>query len=227
MHRKLIIEAFEKAKKEEGFIKKTHVSRFLSEYITEHTKEPYGEKIIRVHYNNAMSSAQEKVELKSFAAESLANYLGNHSYKAYLNKSQVPEFEREKRHLFTKNKYQILLFILAVVIAILLVSSITLNTQRWMVWQEDHYEEAAFDTEKYNIGDLKLYKEERMEKFKKIEPNCNTLFFKSNGIENLWYGKNKNKELEFFTSLGLHPDTGKTLKPITAYMIKKHICDTY
>jgi len=40
----------------------------------------------------------------------------------------------------------------------------------------------------------------------------------------IWYGRNIKKELEFFTSLGLHPETGKTLDPITDYMIKKYAC---
>ena len=31
--------------------------------------------------------------------------------------------------------------------------------------------------------------------------------------------------LQYFTALGLHPETGKTLKPITQYMIDKYICD--
>ena len=44
------------------------------------------------------------------------------------------------------------------------------------------------------------------------------------GSERLWYGKNKNKELEYFTAFGKHPETGKTLKPITKYMIAKYIC---
>ena len=32
---------------------------------------------------------------------------------------------------------------------------------------------------------------------------------------------------EFFTSFGYHPETGDPLKPITEYMIRKYICDTF
>lgn len=32
-------------------------------------------------------------------------------------------------------------------------------------------------------------------------------------------------KLEYFTSLGLHQETGKTLKTITKYMINEYICD--
>ncbi len=227
MHRKLIIDAFEKAKREQGLIKKTHISKFLSDYITEHTKEPYGERILRNHYNSAISNKNEEVELRSFAADSLSNYLGNDSYSGYIKKVTEDKFKTEKSTLLPNKKYQITLLILAILVVILLISIFTFKNQRWMVWQEDHYQEVIFNTEKYNIGDLKIYKEERIELFKKIEPNCNTIFFKDNGLENLWYSKNRKKELEFFTSLGLHPQTGKTLKPITQYMIKKYICSTF
>ena len=100
------------------------------------------------------------------------------------------------------------------------------NETRWMVWQEDHYVEVEFDTEKHKVNQLKLYKEDRINLFKKIIPVCDsTKFFNEDGSVNIWYGKNRNKELEYFTALGLHPETGKTLKPITQYMIDKYICD--
>ena len=99
------------------------------------------------------------------------------------------------------------------------------NQQRWMVWQEDRYVGVKFNTEKYDIGQLRLYKKDRIEKFRKVTLPCDAVFFNDNGTVNFWYGKNNRKELEYFTSLGLHPQTGKTLKPITEHMIKTHICN--
>ena len=94
-----------------------------------------------------------------------------------------------------------------------------------MIWDNDHYVEVKFDIEKYNISQLKYYKEERIKFFKRIEPDCNYEFFSSDGSVMVWYGKNAKKELQYFTDYGLHPETGKTLKPITDYMINKYICD--
>jgi hypothetical protein len=37
------------------------------------------------------------------------------------------------------------------------------------------------------------------------------------------YGENQDKELEYFSGLSLHPETGKTLKLMAKYMIAKHI----
>ena len=93
-----------------------------------------------------------------------------------------------------------------------------------MVWQENQYVEVDFNAKKYELKQLKIYKEDRVTAFKKVAVNCNTVFFNEDKSVRFWYGKNKNKELEYFTDLGLHPETGKTLKPITRYMIGKYVC---
>ena len=95
-----------------------------------------------------------------------------------------------------------------------------------MVWDDTNYIEVVFNANKYSINQLKLYNEDRINNFKKIIPNCDTKFFNDDGSENVWYGKNNNGELEFFTAFGRHPKTGKILKPITNYMIRKYICNT-
>lgn len=93
-----------------------------------------------------------------------------------------------------------------------------------MIWKDDHYEEVSFDTKKYELGKLKLYKEDRIKSFTKIKVNCEYDFFDKAGAPQVWYYKNDLGELELFTSVGLHPETGTTLKPISAYMIHKYIC---
>lgn len=103
----------------------------------------------------------------------------------------------------------------------------TNSKPNWMVWKKDHYVEVNFNLNKYDLNQLKLYKEDRILNFKQITPDCNTRFFNTNGHENLWYGKNKNGELEYFTDLGLHPETEKTLKKITKHIITKYICKTF
>lgn len=55
----------------------------------------------------------------------------------------------------------------------------------------NNYVETDFDTKKYNIGQLKIYNEDRILNFGKIIPNCQYKFFEDSGKANLWYGKNK------------------------------------
>ncbi|WP_452223492.1 hypothetical protein [Lacinutrix chionoecetis] len=226
MHRKLLTEAFEKAKKERGFTQKIHVTRFLSDYIIEDTKKPYGERILRNHYKNAIENREEDVELKSFAAKSLAKYVGYNSYEDYTTKTKGVLPTIHNISFIKKHKLKFI-FLSPIIIIIILLSTMTVNNQRWMIWQNDHYVEVKFDPSLYSVSDLKLYKEERINTFKKIKPDCDIIFFKGDGSVNIWYGKNTKKELELFTSLGLHPETGRTLKPITEYMITKYICSDF
>lgn len=115
--------------------------------------------------------------------------------------------------------------VISFIILISAIIIIPLNKTRWMVWQNGEYVETNFDTNKYGFNQLKFYKKDRLLNFKLIKnPNCNTTFFKPNGKPNVWYGRNAKGELELFTSYGLHPETGKTLKPITAYMINTYLC---
>lgn len=97
---------------------------------------------------------------------------------------------------------------------------------RWMVWDKDHYVEVKLDFDQYDVGQLKRFKQERIDHFKKVSVDCDTEFFDSSGTAQIWYGKNAEKSLEYFTSYGLHPETGKTLKPMTLYMINKYVCPT-
>jgi len=96
-----------------------------------------------------------------------------------------------------------------------------------MIWDSTGYKEVHFDKEKYSLNQLKLYDENSINNFHKITPSCDTVFFNQDTTVRLWYGKNTDGNLEYFTSLGLHPQTNKTLKPITPYMIKKYICNNY
>ncbi len=226
MHSKIIIDAFEKAGKELEELGDTSPSKVkkaevLSDYLTNECKYTFGENRLRQYFNSCISG--EEIELKQKVALGLCKYLGYKNYKDYVlkNKGKGGKMGNEM-----KPKIKIALFISVVIVLVFIINS-SLNQKRWMVWQENHYVEVKFDDQKYDIGELKLYKEERIKKFKKITPDCNTSFFNTDGSVKIWYGKNKNKELEFFTSLGLHPETGKTLKAITSYMIEKYICKGY
>ncbi|TDD95179.1 hypothetical protein [Flavobacterium cellulosilyticum] len=65
-----------------------------------------------------------------------------------------------------------------------------------------------------------------MDDFKKLSI-CNTTKFFKDGNYNkplVWYGKAVDaKKLDYFNQPGLHPETGKTLKPITKYIYEKYI----
>lgn len=93
-----------------------------------------------------------------------------------------------------------------------------------MKWEGDHYEAVDCKNEKLGIGNLTsvVVLNEDLLTFKKIEVNINTIFFKK-GKPIVWYGKSFGGKYEYFNQPGLHPETEKTLKPISEYIIKKYI----
>jgi len=170
------------------------------------------------------------INVKKTLTENIgANYLSenNHKTKAVV-KPKNKEIFTSNSKTSAMNSVLFKIAILAVIITTIIILKINIKKEpNWMIWKEDHYEVVDFDLNKYDFNELKLYKEERISNFKQIEANCNTVFFKDDGSENIWYGKNIKGRLEYFTDLGLHPETGKTLKKITKYMIREHICETY
>ncbi len=234
----LFIKAFIKAEKEVESKKLTHKSKYLSDFIFNDSNIQYGEKSLRDKLNEIKKDENVKIELKSYVKESLSHFLGYSNYEEFKkdNKSNNVKITDIKNpnaivDYIKKNKTVIIPSTLVIISIVLFIS---INKQKWMIWTEEvsneeyigEYKEASFDTKELTNGKLKYYKKERILNFKQIIPNCKTKFFNEDGRENLWYGKNIKGELEYFTALGLHPETGKTLKKITPYMINKYICQT-
>lgn len=233
MNKILIIKAFEKArikKQAEGLKKpsQTELSEELSNFIDENEGFKLGERSFRDYYNeaNKLLGKESDISIKQLSViNGLCKYLDFDNYHTFLDSIEVDKNKskvKTVKDLLNSNKV-VLIIISMLFIGVLIYNSAT--RQRWMVWQEDHYVEVKFDPEKYDINQLKLYKEERIKFFKKVDVTCDTLFFNKDNSVRFWYGKNNSKKLEYFSALGLHPETGKTLKPITQYMIDKYICD--
>lgn len=218
MYSQLIIKAFEKAREKIQSDKPTRLAQHLSDYIQEQSGEPYGEKSLRNHYTAAKKG--DPIDLKKFVANALSVYLGYESFEDFVKAH--PSKPVEPTGLPSRYKWAIagLLFI----VLFFTISYLQFNKQRWMVWQQDHYVEVSFDEKLLQDGKLKLYKEDRITDFKKINIDCNTTYKTPNGTALIWYGKNAEGELEYFTSLAKHPETGKTLRELSRYMFEKYVC---
>ncbi|MFC6876844.1 hypothetical protein [Flavobacterium myungsuense] len=90
-------------------------------------------------------------------------------------------------------------------------------------WNKDHYEEVVCEGSKIGFADVNpiIEGQESLLDFKKIEVSDTTTFFK-NKQPVIWYCKQDGK-CEYFNAPGLHPESGKTLKPISKYIIKKYV----
>lgn len=238
MKKKLFQEAFKKAENQCGNNTKHGLSNHLEKVFTDDLKFVVN-KITFVRYYEKYINDDDNVTNNpgSDLLNKISEYLGFESYEVFVSKNSDIEKEGNvKPNGYSKEdvkkpnafyrfiKEHKITIVVSFLLLIGFVIYYSLNKQRWMVWSENHYIEVKFDIEKYDIKKLKPLKEERIEHFKKINADCNTKFFNSSGEVKVWYGKSSKKELEYFTDLGLHPETGKTLYPITVYMINKHIC---
>ncbi|SHG89807.1 hypothetical protein SAMN04488116_2840 [Flagellimonas flava] len=232
MHKTLIIHAFKKAEEErkkrgEKKPSKVDLAGDISNFIKDEMEFGLGEKSYRDYFNEAkkLGNNLKDISIKQLkVVVGLCRFLGYKTYEEF-EESIKSESILQKLLVFLK-KYKILIILFIITTAIFMVI-VSVNRQRWMIWNGSHYIETKFDAEKLQQGLLKVYKEDRIKYFEKIAPDCNTEFFTEEGLENLWYGKNSLGELEYFTDLARHPETGKSLNPITSYMIKKYICEKY
>ena len=201
----------------------------------------YSEKSLRNLFNET-SDNNEIIIKQPKVVQALAKYLGYKDYRDFDNQNYEKREEVGKVNVgittetnASKNKEsndgsERKKIILKIVISISFLIAFGLfgynyfNKQEWMEWDGTKYVETSFDSQKLKEGILKAYKEERITDFERLLPNCETKFFNEDGTVRVWYGKNNDGILEYFTSYGLHPESGKTLKPITKYMIGKYIC---
>ncbi len=227
MYKEVVKKAFEKAQEEiPGKTTKTNISEHISMILLNDFKVQISGRTLRnlIDDSNRVDDGED-ISVHSEYVLALCKYLGFENYKAFLVENTKWHEPNNKAATFLKRNWIMLLVcIIAVLVSI---TSAIFNRERWMVWQDTKYVEVNFDVEKYHLNALKLYKEEQIAHFQKIIPNCETKYFNEDGSENVWYGKNKKGDLDFFSLFGKHPETGKFLKPITKYMIKKYICEDY
>lgn len=238
MHKELLLAAFEKAKEKElkrGYKdpSKSSLASLLSDFIESEYQFQFGERSLRDYYNQAVEG--NSIEIKQQKVlDGLSHYLGYSNYTDYLLKNapeslgasgeerEKPEYSSSLKPFLKRNK----MTLGVIVVALLLVVSISIFSKpRWMEWDGTHYIEVSFDANKLKSGVLKPYKKDRIDDFELIEPTCETRFFNEDKSVRVWYGKNSGGKWEFFSSYGLHPNTGKTLKPITQYIVDKYICN--
>jgi hypothetical protein len=231
MHRDIIVSAFAKAKKEElkeyGIeASTTRAAERISAFISNHSQVPYGAKMLRIGYRKA-TDPDEKVEVKQpQVVNALCKYLGFDGYGEYVMSlgdvvSGHLEVSKGSKNFLARHKWP-----LSMILFIVAGSGIYFmtNKQRWMIWDEIQYIEVPFDAEALQKGRLKLLNKDRIKHFVKVDLDCDVEFFNPDGSAKYWYGKNNKKELEYFTDLAKHPETGRALKPLTTYMIEKYIC---
>jgi len=115
------------------------------------------------------------------------------------------------------------------IIVVIIGISIFLNIKNWttkecMVWKGDKYEAVDCSETINSFAEATLPKDDKLiEEFRKMKVDTKTSFFDKKGNPKIWYIKNPNGTLEFFNKPGLQPETGKTLRPISRYIIQEYV----
>ncbi|MEZ0006867.1 hypothetical protein ABH942_002245 [Flavobacterium sp. 28YEA47A] len=109
-----------------------------------------------------------------------------------------------------------------------LAKSDLLKEKGCMIWSEDHYEKVACDYELDPSEGRKVIPiDEQLLKYqRKVKITDTTRFLNPDGTKRFFYGKNADQQMEYFTLPGRHPETGKTLKELSDYMIKTYFMST-
>lgn len=109
-----------------------------------------------------------------------------------------------------------------------LAKSDLLKEKGCMIWRQDHYEKVACDYELDPSGGEKIepVNEQLLKYQRKVKITDTTRFINPDGTKRFFYGKNAEQQMEYFTLPGRHPETGKLLKELSDYMMKKHFVST-
>ncbi|WP_419213634.1 hypothetical protein ACNR9Q_05605 [Maribacter sp. X9] len=94
-----------------------------------------------------------------------------------------------------------------------------------MTWSDSLY--VAISCNEYPLSkhgtQVKPLDPMELKNMRKVEVNASYQFFNEEGKPMIWYYKNKEGEIEYFTAPGLHPRNGETLRKITPYIIETYV----
>ena len=209
MQEKLLEEAFKKARKEGASNTALGLATHIHNELEGKCNQPTTADSIRGYYRKLEN--KEAFNFSKTAKDHLSIYLGYEDYKGYLTKNNSKDINT-KRYKFT----------LLVLIIVLIFFVFNSTRKKCMIWDENRFVKIYCEEANAKPIDQGL-----LTKFRKIEAQClEDFFFNEDRSAKVWYYKRGNNDIELFSSPGIHPVNGKSLKDITRYMINEHICDT-
>ncbi|MFT5891317.1 MAG: hypothetical protein ACI9Y7_001418 [Dokdonia sp.] len=228
----IVVAAFTKAKKEYVNNKKYKLSEYISEQIEELSEVRITSKTFASYYEKYIEKRDVRTVPRHENIERLCLFLGYDSYKDYVNENYneditTPLPEDTSKNSDIEKKIVTTLWIVAImIIGLVSYNKLVVNNapNSCMIWVNDHYEPIDCSGKR---GEIELDKE-TLERMKQLIGLCKgSTFFLPNDEPIVWYDKHHNK-LTFFTKEGIHPTNGKTLKPITQYIIDRYAseCET-
>lgn len=222
---RIVRKVFEKAKKEHA----SHSRFALSNHVSYHSD--LSSKTLERAYDRYINKKKKYGAPQAESVELFCKYLGFEDYADYVKKNPLDEPEEgARRKKWIKITVLIAFGMVLIIIGILkwpTGNPIEKNpTSKCMAWADTLYVEVSCATKPYSKYGTSVEPLDKMklENFKKVEVDMSTQFFAEKTNKPLiWYYKNKNGEIEYYTAPGLHPINGETLRKITPYIIQTYV----
>ncbi|MBM1105031.1 hypothetical protein JQC67_02655 [Aurantibacter crassamenti] len=228
--KQIVQSAFEKAKNKSASHRKYALARQISSDIN------LSSKTIERAYDKYVNNKEYINPLQAESIDEFCRYLEYENYAEYVNLNLESELtnpeETQQIPQEVSNGYKkwIVLMVVGVVFLFGLLFTIRgLKTgsdseYNCMTWADSLYVISSCDEGPYTKYGTKVETLDRMKlkNFKKVNVTQAYPFFSEDDKPLIWYSKNK-EGIEYFTSPGLHPITGETLRKITPHIIQNYI----
>ncbi len=220
----IIRNAFAKAEKNYVNNRKYKLAEIISGKIEEDSNVIVTRETFVNYYNKYIEKKEGIAIPKHENIELLCHYIGYDSYQEFLQKKTNSTETKPIKGSFKNNRILIILWtfaILSVALGTYTIVSKRLNKDECMLWVNDHYEQVDCAGKQLE----KPLDKETLSEMKQLFSLCkDDTFFLPDDSPVVWYDKH-HKVLTFFTMPGIHPTNGKTLKPISQYIINKYVKD--
>ena len=207
-------------------------------------------KTLTKAYKYCISEGKKGSRPSKHTLNRLCKYLGYNDFAEFVDKNKAKELVQEEIGLREneeiddssvkvkaisnqKRWYSISIFGTFALTLIIIVYFIAKNRAsepsasiKCMTWTGSEFEEIACGSGAYSTYGTAIepYEKKRFENFRRVDVDITTQFFSEQNQKPLfWYYKNDQGEIEYYTSAGLHPVNGETLKAITEYIIEKYV----
>lgn len=226
---KIVNEVFQQAKKEHA----SHSKFGLSNHISNETD--LSSRTLERAYDRYINNKQKYGIPQAESIDLFCKYLGYEDFGDYVKRNPKSESD-ERRPIKEKSSKQKSIILISIAFGMIL---LIYGTQNWfhfttnnnsfedkcMTWADSLYMGIPCNTGPFSDYGTKVepFDEMKLKNFRLVKVSQSYPFFSEDSKPMIWYFKNKEGEIEYFTAPGLHPITGKTLDEITPYIIQKYV----
>ncbi|CAZ96347.1 hypothetical protein [Zobellia galactanivorans] len=234
--KKIVQEAFDKAREKSVSKAKYALAKQISEEVN------LSSKTVERAYDRYINGKENLGPQNQETIDELCRYIGYRDYADYVDRNYGSRKKREKKpSIIDEGRKGVSKTWIYGAIAIIAMGGLVWMAytslipeigsykganQLCMTWADSLYLEVDCNHIPFSPQGTKVEPLDpvRLATFKKVKVSQSYPFFKKDTGEPLvWYFKNKDGRMEYYTAPGLHPTNGETLRKITPYIIQKYV----